>query len=85
MINMNKINTSNTIIDRAHDKAFANIHACELDIRRLKEEIKTNIVPFITMEQHQSVLESAKKELKVWNYLAQLIEMDYGKVDYFAK
>ena len=82
---MNKIEISNTIKDQAHDKAFANIHSCELDIRRLKEEIRANITPFITAEQNESVLRLAKKELKVWNYLAQLIEMDYGKVDYFAK
>ena len=81
----NKIEISNTIKDQAHDKAFANIHSCELDIRRLKEEIRANITPFITAEQNEGVLRLAKKELKVWNYLAQLIEMDYGKVDYFAE
>ena len=81
----NKIEISNTIKDQAHDKAFANIHSCELDIRRLKEEIRANITPFITAEQNEGVLRLAKKELKVWNYLAQLIEMDYGRVDYFAE
>ena len=81
----NKIEISNIIKDQAHDKAFANIHSCELDIRRLKEEIRANITPFITAEQNEGVLRMAKKELKVWNYLAQLIEMDYGRVDYFAE
>jgi len=81
----NKIEISNTIKDQAHDKAFANIHSCELDIRRLKEEIRADITPFITAEQNEGVLRMAKKELKVWNYLAQLIEMDYGRVDYFAE
>ena len=68
--------------DRAHDKAFANIHACQLSIRRLKEEIKADITPFITKEQNESILESSKHELEVWNYLAQLIELDYEKIDY---
>ena len=68
--------------DRAHDKAFANIHACNLDIRRLKEEIKANITPFITIEQNESILESSKQELKTWNYIAQLIEFDHERVDY---
>ena len=81
----NKIEISNIIKDQAHDKAFANIHSCELDIRRLKEEIRADITPFITAEQNEGVLRMAKKELKVWNYLAQLIEMDYGRVDYFAE
>ena len=65
--------------DRAHDKAFANIHACNLDIRRLKEEIKANITPFITIEQNESILESSKQELKTWNYIAKLVELDNGK------
>ena len=82
---MRTIDISHTIKDQAHDKAFANIHSCELDIRRLKEEIKADITPFITPEQNKGVLRIAKKELEVWNYLAKLIEMDYGRVDYFAE
>ena len=81
---MRTIDISHTIKDQAHDKAFANIHSCELDIRRLKEEIKANITPFITAEQNEGVLRMAKKELEVWNYLAKLIELDYGRTDYFA-
>ena len=80
----NKINVSNTIKDQAHDKAFANIHICELDIRRLKEEIKADITPYITAEQNEGVLRLAKKELKVWNYITKLIELDYGKTNYFS-
>ena len=68
--------------DRAHDKAFANIHACNLDIRRLKEEIRADITPFITVEQNESILESSKQELKTWNYLAKLVELDYERIDY---
>ena len=82
---MRTIDISHTIKDQAHDKAFANIHSCELDIRRLKEEIKANITPFITPEQNEGVLRMAKKELEVWNYLAKLIELDYGRVNYFAE
>jgi hypothetical protein len=69
---MTELQTKN----RAHDKAFANIHGCNLDIRRLKEEIKANITPFITIEQNESILESSKQELKTWNYIAKLIETD---------
>ena len=68
--------------DRAHDKAFANIYACQCDIKRLKAEIEGDISPFITAEQNQGVLNLAKKELEVWNYLAKLIEFDYKYKDY---
>jgi hypothetical protein len=68
--------------DRAHDKAFANIYACQCDIKRLKAEVKADITPFITQEQNIGVLELAKKELKTWNYLAKLIEMDYKYENY---
>ena len=81
---MTTIDVSNTIKDQAHDKAFANIHICELDIRRLKEEIKANVTPYITPEQNAGVLKMAKKELEVWNYITKLIELDYGKTNYFS-
>ena len=75
---MTELQTKN----RAHDKAFANIHACNLDIRRLKEEIRADITPFITVEQNESILESSKQELKTWNYLAKLVELDHERIDY---
>ena len=47
------------------------IKSLEEDIRRLKKEIKENITPFIKAEQLEGVLDKCKKELEVWNYLAQ--------------
>tara|TARA_B100000900_G_C20536200_1_gene698501 strand:+ start:1179 stop:1409 length:231 start_codon:yes stop_codon:yes gene_type:complete len=72
------------IKNSAHDKAFANIMSCNNDISRLKQELKTGTLsPFITIEQHQGVLDRAKKELKIWNYIAKLIETDNGFTKYF--
>ena len=71
------------IQNRAHDKAFATIYGLDNDISRLKQEIKDNQTPFITIEQLQSVLNHTKKQRDVWDYIASLIEKDHEKVDYF--
>ena len=42
-----KLETKN----RAHDKAFATIYSLDTDISRLKQEIKDDASPFITVEQ----------------------------------
>ena len=35
----------------AHDKAFANVYSLDTDISRLKQEIKDDNTPFITIDQ----------------------------------
>jgi len=69
--------TRDEIKDRASDKAFANVTSCELDISRIKEELRHGTYyPFITKEQNEGVLNRAKTELKIWNYITKLIEID---------
>ncbi len=70
------------IQNRAHDKAFATIYGLDNDISRLKQEIKDNQTPFITIEQLQGVLDHTKKQRDVWDYIASLIEKDHERVDY---
>ncbi len=70
------------IKNRAHDKAFSTIYSLDTDISRLKQEIKDNITPFITIEQLQGVLDHTKRQREVWNYIATLIEKDHERVDY---
>ena len=77
MINM-KIETKN----RAHDKAFATIYSLDNDISRLKQEIKDDQTPFITVEQLEGVLRHTKMQRKVWDYIALLIEKDHERIDY---
>ncbi len=72
----------NRIKDLAHDKAFANIYSLDTDISRLKEEIKDNVTPFITIDQLQGVLRHTKQQREVWDYIATLIEKDHERVDY---
>ena len=70
------------IKNRAHDKAFATIFSLDNDISRLKQEIKDNITPFITIEQLQGVLRHTKQQREVWDYIASLIEKDHERIDY---
>ena len=68
--------------NRAHDKAFATIFSLDNDISRLKQEIKDDASPFITVEQLEGVLRHTKEQRKVWDYIALLIEKDHEKIDY---
>tara|TARA_B110000438_G_scaffold198768_1_gene190274 strand:+ start:205 stop:459 length:255 start_codon:yes stop_codon:yes gene_type:complete len=70
------------IKNRAHDKAFATIFNLDNDISRLKQEIKDDSTPFITVEQLEGVLRHTKQQRKVWDYIALLIEKDHEKIDY---
>ena len=70
------------IKNRAHDKAFATIFNLDNDISRLKQEIKDDSTPFITVEQLEGVLRHTKEQRKVWDYIALLIEKDHEKIDY---
>ena len=70
------------IKNRAHDKAFATIFSLDNDISRLKQEIKDDQTPFITVEQLEGVLRHTKEQRKVWDYIALLIEKDHERIDY---
>ena len=75
-----KLETKN----RAHDKAFATIYSLNNDISRLKQEIKDDRSPFITVDQLKGVLNHTKKQKDIWNYIAKLIEIDHEKINYLT-
>ena len=75
---MTELETKN----RAHDKAFATLYTLDTDISRLKQEIKDNCTPFITIDQLTGVLDHTKKQRDVWDYIATLIEKDHERIDY---
>jgi len=77
---MTELETKN----RAHDKAFAALYTLDTDISRLKQEIKDNCTPFITIDQLTGVLDHTKKQKAVWNYIAKLIEIDHEKINYLT-
>ena len=64
------------IKERAHDKAFAKITMLGIEKSDLIDDIKNNNTSVVPIETLENMLESCKKELKVWNYIASLIEKD---------
>ena len=70
------------IKERAHNKAFAKIHALEIRVSKLKYDIERTYTGVVTMHELEICLDAATRELKTWNYIFKLIELDYGKHDY---
>ena len=66
--------TDAQLFDRARDKAFAQIHHLQLSVRRTSNEIKLGLTGNLTEEQLENVLTSTKRELKVWQFISELIE-----------
>jgi hypothetical protein len=62
------------IHNRAHNKAFAKVLYLADDIKRARKEIKSGGDGRISMDLLQSNLERLKVDLKVWEYIAQLVE-----------
>lgn len=71
-----------TIKLKAHDKAMAQIHAKQRDIRQLEYDIERKNTGVVTLSELEICLDAAKRELATWNYIMKLIELDYGKHDY---
>ena len=60
--------------NRASNKAFAKVTMLKLDIDDYKRSLIDGTYGGITYEEAEQVLEGYKTELKVWNYIAELIE-----------
>jgi hypothetical protein len=71
-----------TIKLKAHDKAMAQIHAKQLEIRQLEYDIERKNTGAATLHELELCLDASKRELETWNYIMKLIELDYGKHDY---
>ncbi len=65
---------SSAIHSQAIDKAFAKMTILGFDIEQLKKDLKHGNTGGITAEELALVLEGTKKELKVWQYIAETIE-----------
>ena len=70
------------IKERAHNKAFAKIHALEIRVSKLKYDIERKNTGVVTIHELEICLDATTRELKTWNYIFKLIELDYGKHDY---
>ena len=60
--------------NRASNKAFAKVTMLKLDIDDYKISLINGTYGGITYEEAEQVLEGYKTELKVWNYITELIE-----------
>jgi len=66
--------TKQDIKNSAFNKAWAQVEMTTIDIKRVKNEIRNNNIGFLTEEQIQGVLRLHEKDLKVWNFILELIE-----------
>ena len=71
-----------TIKLKAHDKAMSQIHAKQLEIRRLEYDIERKNTGAVTLHELELCLDASKRGLETWNYIMKLIELDYGKHAY---
>ena len=62
------------IKNRASNEAFAKVIMLKLDIDDYKRSLINGTYGGITYEEAEQVLEGYKTELKVWNYITELIE-----------
>ncbi len=65
---------SSAIHNQAINKAFAKITILGFDINRLKKDIRTGNTGGITENELMQVLDGTKKELTIWQYIAESIE-----------
>jgi hypothetical protein len=70
------------IKEKAHNKAFAKIHALKIRVSKLKYDIERKNTGVVTIHELEICLDAAMRELETWNYIFKLIELDYGKYDY---
>ena len=68
--------TDKELKQRASDKAFAKMTMLNIDIEQNKEDIRSKNYGGVTLDEMNIVLNSNKRELKVWQYIAKLIETD---------
>ena len=71
-----------TIKLKAHDKAMSQIHAKQLEIRKLEYDIERKNTGAVTLHELELCLDASRRELETWSYIMKLIELDYGKYTY---
>ncbi len=68
--------TKQEIKDLASDKAFAKLTTLDFEAQDLRDDIRKGIIGPITIEELIKIYQGTKKEIKIWNYIAKLIETD---------
>ncbi len=63
------------IKSRARDKAFSKINSLNIEVRDLQTDLRLG-QSLVEDEHLESMIKSSKRELKLWEYIAELIEKD---------
>lgn len=69
-----RLKTYLNIHERASDKAYAKIIMAHNEVENNKTELKSGSYGGITEEEMIMVLDGNEIELKIWKYIAKLIE-----------
>jgi hypothetical protein len=63
------------IKNRARDKAFSKINSLNIEVRDLQTDLRLG-QSLVEDEHLESMIKTSKRELKLWEYIAELIEKD---------
>lgn len=68
------------IIDATHAKIFANIEHATTKLEVLQYDFEHDQMGKLDKEQYQILINKAKKQLSIWNYMAKVTELNnrYG-------
>ena len=77
--------TTVEIQDRASNKAFAKILSLEAKQIHLKKDLANGRYGGVTKEEIQLQISCNDIELKVWDYIANLVEKNNKNIDYRAE
>ena len=64
-----------TIQSKLRDKAFSKMSNLTVKIRDIENDIRYNL-SILEDEQLDVMLKGAKRDLELWNYIAELVEKD---------
>jgi len=64
----------NTIHQKASDRAFAKLTMLLLEKERIEQDLRKRNTGGLTLEEFKSLREGHLQEIKIWNYIASLIE-----------
>jgi len=64
------------IKERASNKAFAKLQILYIERDNLEDDVKSRNESVVPVETLKNMYNSTLKEIKVWSYIAKLIETD---------
>jgi hypothetical protein len=62
--------------NRLRDKAFSKMHTLNIEIRDLETDLRLLSSDLMQYDMTKAILAGAKRDLELWNYIAELVEKD---------